>query len=262
MDCLVYVDPSPRGEWALATAALLARPGRAFTVLATAEDVVRNPRLLEAARERLGAAADVRCASAPGPAEQAVAAEAREHRYGLLVVPPAGRGAVQRMLKGSRVATVVRAVRAPVWIARRPPQRFASVLAAVSGGRTSAAVCGAAASLTRELGAPVTFLHVASEVALPYRSGAPGEADVLPEPQARAAVAEAGFAADRLVVREGLVVEEVLDEFERGAHDLLALGASDEAERGRWGREDLTERILLRCPASTLVVPPAGLDLG
>jgi nucleotide-binding universal stress UspA family protein len=261
MDCLVYVDPSPRGEWALATAAQLARPGRSFTLLATAEDVARDPRLLEAARERVGAATTVRLAVAPGPAEQAVAAEARAGRYGLLVVPPAGRGAIQRMLKGSRVATVVRAVRAPVWIARRPPERFASILAAVSGGRASEAVCGAAAALARELAARVCFLHVASEVALPYgTAGAAAEVEPLPEPRARAAVAGAGSPAD-LLVREGLVVEEVLDEFERGAHDLLVLGASDEADRGRWGREDLTERILLRCPASTLVVPPAGLSL-
>ncbi|HET8644812.1 MAG TPA: universal stress protein, partial [Vicinamibacteria bacterium] len=152
------------------------------------------------------------------------------------------------------------AVRAPVWIARRPPPRFTSVLAAVSGGRSSAAVCRAAAAVAAALGARASFLHVVSEVVLPFGDRPlPDEAEE-PQAQARAAVAAAGHPA-ALAVREGLVVDEVLDEFERGAHDLLVLGTSDEAERARFGREDLTERMLLRCPASTLIVPADGLAL-
>lgn len=38
------------------------------------------------------------------------------------------------------------------------------------------------------------------------------------------------------------------------AHHLLVIGARDEDDAG-FGREDVTERLLLRCPASTLVVP-------
>jgi hypothetical protein len=44
----------------------------------------------------------------------------------------------------------------------------------------------------------------------------------------------------------------VLDEYEAGAHHLLVIGARGEA--GGFGREDLTERLLLRCPGSTLIV--------
>ena len=36
--------------------------------------------------------------------------------------------------------------------------------------------------------------------------------------------------------------------------------ARGESDTG-WGREDVTERLLLRCPGSTLVVPPTGLAL-
>jgi hypothetical protein len=50
------------------------------------------------------------------------------------------------------------------------------------------------------------------------------------------------------------VVDEVLDAFEADAHHLLVIGARDEEDSG-FGREDVTERLLLRCPASTLVVP-------
>jgi nucleotide-binding universal stress UspA family protein len=57
-----------------------------------------------------------------------------------------------------------------------------------------------------------------------------------------------------LVEREGLVVDEVIAEVEHGAHDLLVVGASSESEPRGWGQEDTTERLLLTCPVSTLVV--------
>ena len=57
-----------------------------------------------------------------------------------------------------------------------------------------------------------------------------------------------------LQLRDGLVVEETLDAFEAGAFHLLVVGAHAEDALG-FGREDLTERLLLGCPGSTLVVP-------
>lgn len=259
MEWLVYVDPSPRGEWALQMTALL--PGlaqRSVCLLATAEDLQSDPALLAWAGAHLAAAAGLRLTSRPGPAERAVVEEARAHPYELVVVPPAGRGAIQRMLRGSRVAAVVRSVRRPVLVARRPPARLERVLAALSGGRLTGAVCRAALDLAKGLGTRPTFLHVASEVALPFpaREGepaAPGPED--PAEAARAALAALGCAGE-LVVREGLVVDEVIAEFDSGAHHVLVVGASDPEG---WAREDVTERILLRCPGSTLVVPrPEG----
>jgi nucleotide-binding universal stress UspA family protein len=254
MDVLVYVDPQPRGEWALALAAQIPSAWQAsLHLMATAEDALAHPALLERARERL--AASVRVTTRPGPAESAVVTEARERRYGLLVVPPAGRGAVARMLKGSRVATVVRSVRAPVLVARRPPPRVERVLGALSGRDTTAAVLQAA--LAWEAGeARASFLHVRPEVALPIRPAA-AKGAFAPAPdadaeRARASLAACGRAAE-LALRDGLVVEEVLDAFDTGAFHLLVIGAR--SEEGAFGREDVTERLLLGCPGSTLIVP-------
>ena len=257
-DCLVYVDPAPRGEWALALAALL--PGRerlSFHLLATEEDARADPGLLERARARLAGAGALREVTRGGPAEHALVAEAAHRRYGLLIVPPAGRNALQRILKGSRVATVVRSVRAPVLVARRPPPRLGRVLTAVSGGR-SGAVAAAASELGAGLGAHVDYLYVSSEVTLPYapeeaRPAEVGAPDTLAA--ARASLAARGL-TDPLLVREGLVVDEVLEAFESGAYDLLVVGAGA-GDRGAFGREDVTERILLGCAGSTLVVPPS-----
>ena len=257
-DCLVYMDPAPRGEWALALAALL--PGRerlSFHLLATEEDARADPGMLERAGARLAGAGALRQVVRPGPAERAVVAEAAQRAYALLVVPPAGRNAIQRMLKGSRVATVVRSVPAPVLIARRPPPRLQRILAAVSGGRATG-VLAAASELGAGLGASVDYVYVASEVALPFApeetpaagAGGPDGLAVV-----RSILAQHGVAGS-LLVREGLVVDEVLETFESGAYDLLVVGAGS-GKRG-FGSEDLAERILLGSSGSTLVVPPAA----
>jgi nucleotide-binding universal stress UspA family protein len=258
MDVLVYLDPSPRGGWALSVAGQLpARLEGAIRLLVTEEDAAADPRLVDRARARLGSVAPADVLIRPGPAERAVIEEACRRRYGLLVVPPAGRGAVARMLKGSRVASVVRSAGTPVLVARRPPARIARVLGALSGRDTTTAVLEA--SLAWEAGpdSRASFVHVRPEVPLPLGPGnvvgapeVPGARDL---DAARAALAVAGRIGD-LQLRDGLVVEETLDTFEAGAFHLLVIGAHAEGSTG-FGREDVTERLLLGCPGSTLVVP-------
>lgn len=252
MDVLVYVDPSPRGEWALTIAAQLPRAAN-LTLLATSEDVSAHPRLLERALSRLAPLA-ARALARPGPAEQAVVGEAAAHDWGLLVVPPAGRGALARMLRGSRVATVVRAARAPVLVARRPPERLTRILAAVSGRASSPSVIAAALAWGERLAAAVSFVHVASEVALPSAAAGVGRGDPDPGLERVRSLLRAHGREAELIVREGFVVDELLDSFDAGAHQLLVVGARDGASDG-FGREDVTERLLLGCPGSTLIVP-------
>src|SRR6185436_6817524 len=138
-------------------------------LLATEEDVAAVPGLLELAAERLRAPGrELKTVAAAGPAERAIVDHAAARSYVLVVVPPAGRRAIARMLRGSRVATVVRRVRANVIVARRPPERLRRVLAAVSGGRFTRYVVQAAVELARPLSAQLQFLHIAPEVSLPY----------------------------------------------------------------------------------------------
>jgi nucleotide-binding universal stress UspA family protein len=259
MDGLVFVDPSPRGDWALSLAALL--PGRErwrFHLLATESDREADAGLLDRAAGRLAGARAVRRVVRPGPPRRAIVAEAEAQRYDLIVLPPAGRNALQRMIRGSRVATVVRRVHAPVLVARHPPARVERILAAVSGGAATDAVVSWAAELGAGLGAHVDYLHVSSEVALPFPPHGEGGTRVPPPPDAlhsaQAALARAGGSGS-LIVREGLAVDEVLDAFESGSYDLLVAGSSPEVGHERVGREHATERIVLGCPGSTLVVP-------
>jgi nucleotide-binding universal stress UspA family protein len=247
MRCLVYVDPSSRGEWAISLGAQLAAPAD-VVLLATAEDVAKNPGLLALARARFSAAAAVVEKATPGPAESAILREVAAGGYDLVVVPPAGRNALQRMLKGSRVATIVRSVRASVLVARRPPGHINRVLVAVSGGAASEAVVAAGLEMERALAATATFFHVTSEVALPFEPQSRGAAEPPADPAAlaRALVRSRG--------RELVAREEVIGELENGAYDLLVAGASSEPLPGGWAKDDVTERILLRCPTSMLIV--------
>jgi nucleotide-binding universal stress UspA family protein len=255
VEVLVYVDPSPRGEWALAVAAQL--PPRfqgTLRLVATSEDVAADPSLLDRARARLGGL-PVETLARPGPAERAVMEEAGERPFGLLVVPPAGRGAIARLLKGSRVATVVRQARAPVLVARRPPERIERVLGALSGRGSTARVVEAALAWEEGGAARASFVHVRAEVPLPLGGEgvppeAPGAADV---ESARAALAASGREAS-LLLRDGLVLESTLDAFGAGAFHLLVVGAHGEGPPS-FGREDLTKRLLLGCPGSTLILP-------
>jgi nucleotide-binding universal stress UspA family protein len=256
---LLYADPSPRGEWAL-TLASLVTPGFAsdLTLLVTAEDAARDPGLLPRSRAALGEAGKVAAEAArPGPAERAIMEETASGAYGMVIVPPAGRNAIQRMIRGSRMTSVVRSVRASVLVAKRPPAAIPRLLAAVSDGPLLRPVLREAAALGRALGARVDALHVVSDVALPFApharpAPAPGTAEDGPA-AIRAAAREAGIGSDP-ILREGLVVDEVLAEVDAGAYPLLAIGGPPESRSESWAREHVTERILLQCPVSILVV--------
>ncbi len=261
MDVLVYADPSPRGEWALAAGRqLAARAGRRIVLLATAEDAAARPQLLPQYRAALSGAESIEERQRPGPAERAVIAETAAHAYDLVIVPPAGRGAIARLLKGSRVASVVRQARAPVLVARRPPERIGRVLAALSERASAGPVCRAAVAMATELGARLALVHVVSEISLPGAArlalAVEGAHAPSPEQALRRLLAACDVEAE-LHLREGLVVEEVLAEVENGAHELLVAGAQEPDEG--LGREPVGERLLLRCPVSMLVVPRSGL---
>ncbi|MBK6942681.1 MAG: universal stress protein [Planctomycetes bacterium] len=266
MDILLYVDPSIRGEWALAAAKQMVPALRArLTLLATTEDVAQHPRLIEDANARLDRDGfTTRVAIRPGPAERAVLAESQAGAYALSIVPPAGRRALVRLFKGSRVATVVRSVKTSVLVARRPSAKFARVLVAVAGGKHSAATTLGAIEIARGLGARLTAIHIRAGVTLPEQLPlterrearqaveSPTE-DFDQHAKVRELLQQSGVPFD-IVVRDGLIVDELLAEIEEGGHDLLIIGAHRPEGAPTWMLDDVTERVLLRCPIPILVL--------
>lgn len=209
-----------------------------------------TPDLAARARARLGAGMDKITESVrPGPAERAVAEEAKSKYYDLVIVPPAGRNAIQRMLMGSRVATIVRNLPASVLIARRTPPVIRNILAAVSGGANSAPVVRKSSELARSLGATLTFIYIRSDVPVP--GNADGNSDEGLDAVRELLKSHAENAT--LLIRDGFIVDEILREMDTGAHDLLIAGAPSSPKSESWARENVVERILLQCPAPILV---------
>lgn len=265
-EILVYVDPSQRGEWALRAAEqLVPSPFRGVALLATKEDTKNDPKLLERAKAGFVGRVDaLREVIGAGPAERAVKEECERSRYGLIVVPPAGRKAIARLIKGSRVATVVRSVKSSVLVARRPPAKFGRVLLAVGGGVHSIATALGAIEVAKALNAELTVMHVDSSVELP--SDLPWIEKRTPNPvitarserdatldRVRDALTSAGY-REPLRMRRGMIVSEVMAEIEESAHDLLILGAHRAIGTETWMLDDVTEQILLSSPVSILVI--------
>lgn len=265
-EILVYVDPSSRGEWAISAAAQLV-PGlfRKVALLVTQDDAKSDPELPRRARAAFEGRADsIREVVRPGPAERAVKDECEHGRYALVVVPPAGRKAIARLLKGSRVATVVRQVKSSVLVARRPPPRFRRIVLAVGGGVHSLATALGAIEVAKALDADLEVLHVDSTVELPaelpwVEKRAPNPAITARSDRettlerVKGALAAAGFTRP-LRLRRGMIVNEVLAEIEEHADDLLVLGAHRAAGAETWMLDDVTEQILLSSPISILVI--------
>ncbi len=269
MRILLYVDGSRYSQWALQVAlVLIAHFQTAVTLLTPGRDAGVDPDWLAEARQQLMAATQgtLREASQPGSAEEAIMVEADAHAYDLILLAPAGRSGLRRLLHGSRVAQVVRTSETSVLVAREPLTAIQRMLVSVGGDRRSLQMVEAAAQWARALGAKTTILHIVSQLPLFFtgldaEEGHQTDAQMLamePEAQevlqeARRILEEAGV-FDRLLLREGLVDEQVLKALDTEDIELLVLGAHASAGVNRLLIDDLCDRLVQRSPVTTLVV--------
>lgn len=259
MKILVFVDPSFRGDWALALAGDLARGlGGPIVLLTTSENLEEDPGLLDRAAEKLagipGIAVEKR--SRPGSARDAIIAESVESHPAITIVPPAGRRGISRMIKGSRVKAVVHNAPSTVMVARKPvSDHIRRILVAVGGGPISETTVLSAQEIAKALQSKVTVLHVKSGVPIPFGQAAPEPVDANVSALLDL-LARAGIDA-QLKVREGMVVHEIIAECEEGHYDLAVLGQHlARREAGGILSENLAEDIALECPIPVLVVRP------
>lgn len=268
MNILTYVDPSPRGEWALKlTAEFAGKLAKRVVLLTNEQSMAANPALLDQAAEMVaGVNRDVQIEKKVRNARprRAIIEEAMEHPYELTVFPPAGRNRIQRFIHGSRVRTVVRHIPSSVLVARRPAARIRRILAAVSASEFGQTTVGAGLEIARALGAELSAIHIVSSIPLPPVDGQDARR---PEEEldARArAVLErvreefsAAGVEPRILIREGMVVEEVVHEVDAGAYDLLVVGHHIPMGEGQTDlQQDLAERMIFWCPIPVLVVQP------
>jgi nucleotide-binding universal stress UspA family protein len=194
-------------------------------------------------------------ASAEAP-EDAIASAAAREPADLVVTAPAGRRGLTRLIHGSMVAKVASTVAASVLVVRRgavPPRRL---VVAVSGSARGLVHVGLAARLGRAWGAHVTILLVLSQVRLAELGDDEEGGPLMAHLRRAEELLRSTGAAGAVCVRHGLVVDEILDEMQEGAHDLLILGTHRSGVNDPM-YEDLTSELLGRLQTSALVVGTA-----
>ena len=260
MKVLVYVDPSARGEWALAPALdLAARLCTKLILLSTKETLQQHPQLLDAAAERFAEhKIEIIKSVRPGPPRKAILNESAESYPAITVVPPAGRWRFSRILHGSRVRTVVHEAPSTVMIARKPvSDHIRRILVTVSGGPMTETLIRGAQEIAAGLDAELSVLHVSSSVTIPFgevRTEAPPTNRPLKEVLTK--LSEGGV-TPRFLERDGLVVREILSECHEGHYDLLILG-QHLADRDMGGPlcQNLAEILAVECPIPVLIIRP------
>lgn len=262
MRVLVFVDELPTAGQALAFADLLAQRFPVELTLLTTEEA-GGMALLEQAAVQLTAPVTMRLTRA-GSSEEAIAAEAKEGAYDLIVVAPAGRRGLSRLLHGSRVANVVKSVAISVLIARQMAGMPRRILVGVTGSAHSEVDVRVAAHLAQAFSAEVTVLHVVSQVPLIFTGLAQMrynlerflamDAPVAQQLKRAREVLEASGIPNRIELREGLVRDEIIDEVIEGRHDLLVVGAHVGEGMAGLLLDDIADHLVRQCPISTFVV--------
>jgi nucleotide-binding universal stress UspA family protein len=211
MRLLLFVDPTFRGDWAVALAQdLAAGLGGPLTLLTTTENLEADPGLLDRTAEKFAGipGLEIEKKSRPGLARDAIIEETTDSHPAITIVPPAGRGKISRMIKGSRVKAVVHGAPATVMVARKPvSDHIRHVLVAVGGGPMSEPTVMSALEIAKALHASVTLLHVTSSVPIPYGE-APTPSSSVDFTRLMSLIAREGIEA-QLKLREGFVVRAI-----------------------------------------------------
>jgi nucleotide-binding universal stress UspA family protein len=262
MNVLICIDDLPTSEDTLALAVQwLERLPARVTLVTVGERVAR-----EAAVRRLSAVLPDPpiVKRGQGRLVDMLCYECPQGVYDLLIVAPAGRNWLKRLLRGSRIERTVQAVGTSVLIARNVPPAVKRILVGVSTAEHTLADVRAATYLARVFEAKLTLLHIVSQVPLMFdgldhmrleldtylKSKLPGT-EVLEA--ARRLVAQAGMESD-ILLREGLIRDEITREAIKGQYDLAVIGAHDGG--GRWSPllDDIAAYIVRDCPIPTLIV--------
>lgn len=197
----------------------------------------------------------------PGIIEYTLPEFAREDKADVVVV---GRlGSADRLTSGLIGHLIAKRTPASVIITRGKPESMRAILTCTEGSIHGESNFRRAADLAEVFGARLDVMHVVSQMGLTDRGREELEEDLrdfvasdAPEAEhlrrlrdeMRARGIEGG-----VIVRRGLVVDEILETLREGNHDLLVIGAHGTGARAAL-YEDLASLILRASPVSTYIV--------
>jgi nucleotide-binding universal stress UspA family protein len=195
-----------------------------------------------------------------GYAEQIIPEKANSGKY-ITVVSPLGRTRIRRMLTGRSIRPLMEKIREPILYV--PELRFPlkRVLISAGGLGYEEVAENLALQIAAANQAEVTILHVVPPTDLDYPTTRSvrghitdlAETDSLPGRSLRHALEiaqDAGLNA-RVIGRQGIVVEEIVDEVQGGNYDMVCMGSSYSANTLRqYYAPNVTAEIadVVRCP--------------
>ena len=195
-----------------------------------------------------------------GEAEEVIPEKANAGNY-ITIVSPLGRPKIRRVIAGRSIRPLMEKIREPILYV--PEVRFPlkKVLISAGGLGYEAAAENLALRIAGVNQAEVTILHVVPPTDLDYPTtrslrghiGDLAETNSLPGRSLRHALEmaqEAGLNA-RVIGRQGIVVEEIVDEVQAGGYDMVCMGSSYSANTLRqYYAPNITAEIadVVRCP--------------
>lgn len=268
MKTLVYANDPEKARlvlsWVNALALKIPSEVTVQTVVGAGPMEKEAAEVLSSELSRNGGARTAEVKAGGGSPEEAIAVQAAEGDYNLVVLAPAGRRGFIRFFYGSMVAHVVRRVSTSVLVVRgggvSPPRK---ILVCVSGSRHSLTNVTVAAQLASLFGAELSLLTVLSQVSVDQKGAEPFDGDpetfigsrhpLAGQLRVAAELAPRLGARASVRVRQGLITGEIVNEVREAGADLLVVG-THRAEDFDTVYEDITDQIVQASPVSTLVV--------
>jgi nucleotide-binding universal stress UspA family protein len=206
-----------------------------------------------------------------GNASEQIFREADENDYNLLAVGTSGHIRGFAGLKfGSTAQKLARLLTTPLLVARQVSQNVDKVLICTGAETPSLETLSVGGKLVAHVKGEIVVLHVMSQVALRLDSPADDLVDTAESAiqrgtregrhllQAFELLKQAGVSGEvKLLLRHGLVVDEVLAEIEQGSYNFLIIGGHYQHGRSYWTElllEDLAGQLLQKAPCSVLII--------
>jgi len=265
MNVLIYLDDLPTSEYTLDMAALWLShiPGHVTLMTTLAQG---GQSLLEAGRARLPAA--VRAAATLRLSHEdpvhVLGVECIACEYDLLIVAPAGRGWLGRMVRGSRIGQITRSVNTSVLVARPARPSIRNILVGVGTAEHSLTVVRTAIQVAQAFDAQVSLLHVVSQMPLTFTGLEPPHLDLATFLESGLGGARTLAAARQLVreaglvphahLREGLVRDAIIEDAVKGGYDLLVVGGRPADDEMASLLADIAGYLVRHCPLPMLAV--------
>lgn len=200
-----------------------------------------------------------------GHAAEQILDEATTWPAELIVVGQIGQRGLTRFLMGSTATRIVQYAPCSVLLVKSQRASLQKILVCTAGGEPGLRDVSMAAHVAQHAQAPVTVLHVMSQVPLSDQAYLPDLAATADDLIARhtreglhlqSALAQLQKSApgSTAKVRHGFVVDEILAELRQGNYDLLVVGAHVARGLNRFLLDDVTAHLIEEATTPVLVV--------